>query len=552
MKKLILFPILVISVVLFGQEVERDMVVVEIATGTWCYYCPGAAMGADDLVANGHDVAVVEYHDGDPFANSYSNARISYYNVSGFPTAKFDGILTVVGGNHTQSMYGAYLPKVNYRESIPSSFNLMIFGEPTGADYDIMVVANKAAPAASTNMVLHFVLTESHIAYNWQGMSEVNFVERIMVPNQNGTSLDFSGGDTQIIDLSFTMNGSWVPEQCELVAFIQDTDNKEILQGTKVKLMDLTAGYANNAAVESLTNVPYMNCAGAVSPVFSLVNMGIEPLTSADIKYQVNDESEMTYNWTGNLALLESEQVELPEAGFDVLPQNTLKVYSTNPNGNPDEDPTNDTVTTQFIESESTVDVAYLMIKLDNMPEETTWELLDSNNDVVYSGGPYPGQPMAFVKDTLEFDQSECYTFIIYDDGGNGLCCENGEGFYRITDESNVLIYTNNEFGHEEMIQFYNDHLIGIQVMETPDVMQVFPNPFRDETSLQLTLSEQSDVEVAVYNMAGEQIISLVKNDLHAGNHKVKIESEAFGPGIYFVKVNTGNTIITRKITAIR
>ncbi len=40
----------------------REMVVLEIGTGTWCTYCPGSQMGADDLVINGCSVAVVEYH----------------------------------------------------------------------------------------------------------------------------------------------------------------------------------------------------------------------------------------------------------------------------------------------------------------------------------------------------------------------------------------------------------------------------------------------------------------------------------------------------------
>ena len=75
------------------------MVVLEIGTGTWCPYCPGSQMGADDLVTNGCSVAVVEYHNGDSFTNSYSNARNTYYGISGFPTAVFDGVQYVVGGS---------------------------------------------------------------------------------------------------------------------------------------------------------------------------------------------------------------------------------------------------------------------------------------------------------------------------------------------------------------------------------------------------------------------------------------------------------------------
>ena len=104
----------------YGQAIQRNMVVQEIGTGTWCQYCPGAAMGADDLIANGCAVAVIEYHNGDAFTNGASNARISYYNITGFPTAFFDGTLNFVGGSNTQSMYPQYLPLYNQRHAVLS------------------------------------------------------------------------------------------------------------------------------------------------------------------------------------------------------------------------------------------------------------------------------------------------------------------------------------------------------------------------------------------------------------------------------------------------
>ena len=123
MKKVLLtIMIIAFTAGLFAQQVDRERVIVEIATGTWCGYCPGAAMGADDLVANGHDVAIIEYHNGDAYANTASNARNSYYAVSGYPTAHFDGVLDVVGGSATSSMYGSYLPLYNQRIVIPCNY----------------------------------------------------------------------------------------------------------------------------------------------------------------------------------------------------------------------------------------------------------------------------------------------------------------------------------------------------------------------------------------------------------------------------------------------
>lgn len=491
MKRALLVTIVCFSALfVFSQQIDRDKVVVEIATGTWCTYCPGAALGADDLVANGHDVAIIENHNGDPFANNYSNARNTYYAVTGYPTAKFDGILTVVGGNHTQSMYPQYLPKYNQRIAIPSSFSIMIFGENNGLNYDVTLVAQKVASTTSQNMVIHLALTESEIQYNWQGQTDLNFVNRLMAPDQNGTVITFATGDTEIIELSFALNASWKAEHCELVAFIQDIGNKEILQGTKVALEDLQPGQMNNAAANALHHVPNTNCSGFMEPVVAIANMGIENLTSLDIHYLVNNGAGQTYNWTGDLAYMQTEEVTLSEITFDILADNLLTVFTANPNGNPDEDPTNDTITFQFAEAGSTIDLLYLMIKLDNMPEETTWEVKNGLGETLHSGGPYPNQPLAFIKDTLVFDANDCLTFFIYDAGGNGLCCNNGEGFYRITDESNNLLYTGNEFGDMDIVQFVNDHLIGINDHPGANSVSVFPNPFHKQTHINVVLEK--------------------------------------------------------------
>ncbi len=218
----------------------RDMVLVEIGTGTWCQYCPGAAMCADDLIENGWNVAVIENHNGDPFANSYSDARNSYYGINGFPTAVFDGQQQFVGGDHTQSMYEYYLPIYQSRAPINSAYTVGIFGTQTGNDYNLTIRVHKVATTPPyNNLVLQLALTESDIAYIWQGQDSLNFVERTMAPGATGTPLDFSSGDIQDILLNFTMNASWVADHCELVAFIQNNDNKEILQGTKLALQDL-------------------------------------------------------------------------------------------------------------------------------------------------------------------------------------------------------------------------------------------------------------------------------------------------------------------------
>ena len=220
---------LVMSLSLIAQQVPREMVVLEIGTGTWCQYCPGAAMGADDLVENGHHVAVVENHNGDPYANQYSNARNSFYAITGYPTAIFDGVLKISGGSSTNSMYNSYLPKYNQRMAIASDFTMNMEISNTGLDYTAVITIDYLGTSAPTGSKLQFFVTQSNIQQNWMGQTHLNFVNRLMVPNQNGTPLDFTGTSQVIVTLSFSLNAAWPVENIEFVAGIQ-ASNKEVLR----------------------------------------------------------------------------------------------------------------------------------------------------------------------------------------------------------------------------------------------------------------------------------------------------------------------------------
>jgi len=260
MKRLILLIICSVSVAVAFSQVTRDKVVVEVGTGTWCPYCPGAAMGVDDLIANGWPVAAIKNHNGDPFANQYSNARNSYYNITGYPTAFFDGVLSVVGGSYSQSMYTTYLPKVQQRMAVPSPVTLNVWGTHTGLTYDITVTVTKVGDINGSNIRLHVCLTESNIAYVWQGQSHLEYVNRLMVPDQNGTALDFTNSNVLEIPLTFNLQYGWVVNNMELVAFVQTNSNKEIHNGYKVKLPFLMPPPPPLAA--SFTSSDTISCEG--------------------------------------------------------------------------------------------------------------------------------------------------------------------------------------------------------------------------------------------------------------------------------------------------
>jgi len=524
-------------------QVPRDKVVLEIVTGTWCYYCPGAAMGAEDLIANGKDVVVIEYHNGDPYTNSWGSARQSYYGITGIPTAKFDGIVTAGGGNHTQSLYNTYLPKYNQRIAIPSPFTIDFEGSNSGmVDYEIDIEIEKVSTCSSSNLVMHFVLTESHIQQSWQGMSTLEWVERLMIPNQLGTALDFSSSNTNNVTINFTMDPTWVNDNCEIAIWIQDPGTKEIFQGTKGFLEDFGSTNTHDASIKNVYS-PKTACNGSMEPKAFIANYGTENLTSLDLIYHVNDEDEYTYAWTGNLAYLETEMVELPGFDYSVLASNEFTVVAENPNGQPDQVPFNNIVINDFEAAQNVSSPVILALKLDDNPGETSWEVLSSDGTVLYSGGNYTtaGQ---FIIEEFDVPDQGCYTFIIYDEGGDGLT---GSGIYKLAHDGNTIFAQGIGFGHQDETQF------GINLTNTNETaidaaIQIYPNPFEGQAFVSFTIEKAENINLNMYNSLGEVVYHIDNTIYPAGGHAIEINSTKFNSGIYFVHLTIGDQTYVEKV----
>jgi len=220
---------------------ERKLVLYEIVTGTWCQYCPGAAMGVHDLLDNNLNVGVVKYHGGDDyqFADGYARIRTYYESyVGGYPTSIADGLLYSSGGSGTQSLYPQYKAYYDQRKDILSTHDIDLeISKISGNNYKAEITVTEGSEYFPDNLVLITALTESNIAEYWQGQTKVNFACRALYPDSTGTSLDFSTSNTQKVTLNFTVDDSWVPENCELVAFVQYNTTKEVVQAVKSEII---------------------------------------------------------------------------------------------------------------------------------------------------------------------------------------------------------------------------------------------------------------------------------------------------------------------------
>lgn len=293
MKKILLsFLVITISTFSLMAQVNRTMVLIEIGTGTACPYCPGAAMGLHDLYTNGDPVAGIEYHQyagGAPFNTPEGAIRTSYYGISSYPTAQFDGEYNeYVGGSNTNTLYSSYLPIVNARMADQTNFEVEIYGENSGNNYEVVVRVTEVGSYTGGALKVYFALTETAIPYNWQGQTMVDYCDRLMAPDGNGTSVSFASGSEIDVPLTFTFNSTWVDSNCELIAWIQDGTNKYVLATESVMLLDLEpdAASSNFTCDETMvcegSSVQFTDMSGGAITSWEWTFEGGTPATSTD------------------------------------------------------------------------------------------------------------------------------------------------------------------------------------------------------------------------------------------------------------------------------
>ncbi len=247
-----------------GSSASDRMVLGEMFTNWGCSPCQPANDELDRFAPLHPNLAVIRYHTwwpngADPFylENTGENTvRTNYYQPGSKIVPRFfvDGIID--GG----SSYSLWETMVTGRESIQSPLTIDLDGTYNSGTRSGTVVAYIEATdvIGLTNQRLHFVLTESDIYLNApNGQTVFHEVMRDMLPTSSGELVSLSSpGDTLVRQRDFTLDTSWVLQNCEIVVFIQSDQSKEVLQAAKWQVpIDVpNLSYVANLVVDSTGN----------------------------------------------------------------------------------------------------------------------------------------------------------------------------------------------------------------------------------------------------------------------------------------------------------
>jgi hypothetical protein len=77
---------------------------------------------------------------------------------------------------------------------------------------------------------------------------------------------------------------------------------------------------------------------------------------------------------------------------------------------------------------------------------------------------------------------------------------------------------------------------------------QNFPNPFNPNTTIAFSLPTAGTTTLKVYNLLGQEVSTLVDENLGIGTYRVTFDARALPSGMYFYTLRSGKHTETKKL----
>jgi len=297
----------------------------------------------------------------------------------------------------------------------------------------------------------------------------------------------------------------------------------------------------NDVKLTEIVNPGSDYCLEAISPIIEIENYGADTLLNCVINYDLNGITG-TYNWEGLLGTYQTELITLPEFSFALMTNNSIQVEISQPNGESDENPDNNSLEKTFgISPMISQPPLLLELKTDDLGNETSWEIMNGAGEVVQSGNGYDNNTLYSIE--LELESSDCYSFIIYDEGGNGICCETGVGFYKISDNNGLVYFIGGNFGSQDIAMFQLDIETSKPEISYDEQVTIYPNPAKNK----LSIKNATTSTIRIYN---ELHTVLIKREINSSPYILDIS--VLKNGIYFFHIEKEISTEVKKIIVLK
>jgi len=210
-----------------------NMPLFEEFTSSTCAPCASfnSSVFTPFMAAHPEDITVIKYQmswpaPGDPYYTAEGGVRRVYYGVSFVPDLFTGGINTATTSTGVNNAY-------NYQMAKDAFFDIDSYFEITN-DHNITVNVDITPYLDAEDFTVHMVVIEKITTENTGNNGETSFknVMMKMLPDANGTAVNFIAGEHAYLSETYDMSSTNVEEMSDLavVVFIQNNETKEVFQ----------------------------------------------------------------------------------------------------------------------------------------------------------------------------------------------------------------------------------------------------------------------------------------------------------------------------------
>ena len=91
--------------------------------------------------------------------------------------------------------------------------------------------------------------------------------------------------------------------------------------------------------------------------------------------------------------------------------------------------------------------------------------------------------------------------------------------------------------------------------LETPEkfeLSQNYPNPFNPTTTIAYSIPQSADVELAVYNILGQRVATLVSGFQVSGSYQVNFDASQLASGTYLYRIKAGEHVSVKRMVLVK
>jgi hypothetical protein len=90
------------------------------------------------------------------------------------------------------------------------------------------------------------------------------------------------------------------------------------------------------------------------------------------------------------------------------------------------------------------------------------------------------------------------------------------------------------------------------ELPETVMLDQNYPNPFNPSTTIRFSLPSAGNVKLEVFDLLGRSLGILANTTFAAGAHEVTFQANQLQSGVYFYRLETGQSVVTKRMTLVK